>query len=114
MPQSSVRAVRVWMIAGALGLVCAASQAIAQTSPAIPVAPTTSPHPLAQGTPVVDRAGVQVGVITAIADSDRGPMVVVEVKGKLLSLPEATLTLDGAIVRSSQTKAQMLSAAATP
>jgi hypothetical protein len=63
---------------------------------------------------VFDRLGVAVGVITAVADSERGPMVVVKVDGTLVSVPQGTLTLDGAIVRSNQTKAQILAATASP
>ena len=100
----------------ALVSVClvAAFQAGAQSTPAISVAPQATPHPLTQGMTVVDRSGVAVGVITAVADSERGPMVVVKIDGKLLSLPQATLTLDGTIVRSSQTRAQILAAAVAP
>jgi hypothetical protein len=103
---------RGFAVAGAL--IAVASEAGAQSTPAIPIAPQAAPHPLAQGMTLVDRSGVAVGVIAAVADSERGPMVVVKIEGKLLSIPQATLTLDGTIVRSSQTKAQILAAIAAP
>jgi hypothetical protein len=95
----------------AVALTAAAIQANAQSASAIPIAPQAAPHPLTQGMPVVDQAGVSVGVITAVADSEQGPMVVVKVDGKLVSIPQSTLTLDGAVVRSSQTRAQILATA---
>ena len=98
------------VLAGAL--MAAAFHANAQTTPAIPIAPQAAPHPLTQGMTLVDQSGVAVGVIAAVADSERGPMVVVKVDGKLVSIPQSTLTLDGTIVRSSQTKAQILAATA--
>ena len=104
---------KVWRTAAALIVLStgAVLHAYAQATPAIPIAPRVAPHPLAQGMPVVDLTGAAVGVITAIADSDRGPMVVVKADGRLISLPQASLTLDGAVVRSSQTRAQILAAA---
>jgi len=100
-----------WAAALAGALIAGALEANAQSTPAMPVAPQSAPRPLTQGMPVVDRSGVTVGLIAAIADSDRGSMVVVKVDGKLVSIPQSTLTLDGAVVRSSQTKQQILAAA---
>jgi hypothetical protein len=99
-------------VALAAVVTAAAVHAAAQPSPAIPVTPGTPAHPPTQGMPVVDNAGVVVGVIAAVADSERGAMVVVRVDGKLVSLPQASLVLDGKVARSSRTKAQILAAAA--
>ena len=99
-------------LALAATVMVAAFQVSAQSTPAIAVAPQVAPHPLSQGMTVVDRSGEAVGVITAVADSERGPMVIVKVDGKLVSIPQSTLTLDGTIVRSSQAKAQILAASA--
>ena len=94
-----------------LALAAIVSHAASQPSSAIAVAPHTAPHPLMQGTPVYDKSGLRVGVVAAVADSDRGSMVVVKVDGKLVSVPQSSLVLDGNVARSAQTKAEMLAAA---
>jgi hypothetical protein len=85
--------------------------ALAEPTPAIAVAPQAAPRPLTQGMPVFDKSGVRVGAIAAVADSASGAMVVLKVDGKLVSIPQASLTLDGNVARSAQTKAQIISAA---
>ncbi len=91
------------------GVVC---HAVAAPTPAIAVAPQSAPRPLTQGMPVFDKAGERVGEIAAVADSARGAMVVVKIDGKLVTVPQASLVLDGNVVRSAQAKAQIISAAA--
>lgn len=116
-------------LAGAIVVLAAAPQVQAQTAPAAdmpPVAPsvptsgeavtsTTPPAPAIQaGAPVLDRDGVRVGAVQTLVESPAGPMVVARIDGKLITLPQAGLKLDGANVVSTQTKAQMLGAAGAP
>lgn len=63
---------------------------------------------------VIDRTGAQLGSIESVADAERGPMVVIKIDGKLISVPQSTLTLNGENVVSSQTKAEIMSAARAP
>lgn len=101
----------------------------AKTGPAMPAppvapksappAPTDSP-PSSSGMPapvfragakVSDSTGAQIGVIQSIAQASTGSMVVLNVDGKLISVPQGTLSPFGENVKSSQTKEQILSAA---
>jgi hypothetical protein len=94
----------------------------AQTTP--PVAPAgpptvgeapsnvTPPAPAFKaGDAVTDRDGTAVGAVQTLVESPAGPMVVVRIDGKLVSLPQATLNMQGTAIVSTQTKAQILAAA---
>jgi hypothetical protein len=95
-----------------------------QTPPAAPLAPpmagapassVTPPAPAFKaGDPVADRTGAVVGDIQALVESPAGPMVVVRIDGKMVSLTQSTLKMDGERIVSSQTKDQMLAAAGAP
>ncbi len=61
---------------------------------------------------MVDRSGAVVGMITPVADREGGSMVVAKIDGKLVSIPQASLIIDGKIALNSQTKARILAAAA--
>ena len=63
---------------------------------------------------VLDRTGADVGRIETLAESAARAMVVINIDGKLVSVPQDTLTLDGQVVRSRQSKAEMLAAAGAP
>lgn len=103
-------------------------QALAQARPtASPQTPPVAPAALAPGeapssvTPpapafksgdaVADSAGAALGAVQALVESPAGPMVVVNIDGKLVSLPQATLKMQGNAIVSTQTKAQILAAA---
>ncbi len=97
---------------------------IALAQPAVTPTPSPRPPPTAvepapapafkAGSVVVDRDGTAIGAIKTLTESSRGPMVVVEIDGKLVSVPQSTLRLQGDRALSSQTKAQMLAAAGAP
>jgi hypothetical protein len=102
-------------------------QAPPEAAPLPPSAPTqaapanaapsavTPPAPaFAAGDPVVDRTGDQVGAVQTLVETPEGPMVVVQIDGKLVSLLQTTLKMDGSTIVSSQTKAEMLAAAGAP
>jgi hypothetical protein len=94
-----------------------ATPAAAQPAPTGAAAPAVAkaPPPAFQaGMPVFDGTGMQVGKVASLADSPRGPMVVVEIDGKMVSLPQSTLTLARGTARSTQSKAEMLAAAGAP
>ncbi len=57
---------------------------------------------------------MRLGPIQTVVDSNRGPMVVIEIDGKLISTPQSSLTLKGEGAVSSQTKAQIIAAAGAP
>ena len=97
-------------------------------APAVPVSPATKAIPPAPtdtppasdkapapafraGAKVSDSTGAQIGVIQSIAEASTGSMVVLNIDGKLVSVPQGTLSPFGETVKSSQTKAQILSAA---
>ena len=63
---------------------------------------------------VIDRTGAQVGSVKTLTESEVGALVVVEIEGKLIGLKSSTLRVEGARVTSSQTRAEMLAAAAAP
>ena len=75
----------------------------------------TPPAPaIRAGEAVIDRSGAEVGRIQTLIESPAGPMVVVQIDGKMVSLPQRTLRLQGETVVSSQSKAEMLAAAGAP
>jgi hypothetical protein len=101
------------------------AQAAAPESPPVaPVAPpaagaapsTVTPAAPAfkAGDGVTDRDGNAVGAVQTLTETPAGPMVVVRIDGKMVSLPQATLKIEGNTIVSSQTKAQMLAAAGAP
>ena len=111
-------------LAGASQARCQAPQPAersAQTPPAAPIAPpaagaaVSSVSPAAPafkaGDPVFDSRGTFVGDIHALVESPAGPLVVVRIDGKMVSLSQATLEMNGERIASSQTKDQMLAAA---
>jgi hypothetical protein len=103
--------------------VTAASVAYAQPPPptAPPVGPMSPPAAIAPAAPafkvgavVTDRTGARVGTIQSLGDAPRGPMVVIAIDGKLVSVPQSTLTLKDDGVVSLQTKAEILAATGAP
>jgi hypothetical protein len=96
----------------------ATSPALAQSvspSPAPPAAVEVPPPPAFKaGASVVDRNGGAIGRIKALAESDKGPMVVLEIDSKLVSVPQSSLKLQGEVAVSAQTKAQILATANAP
>jgi hypothetical protein len=105
-------------------LACAATSSAAAPQPAGPqiapvgpgaVAVPAKPAPAFKaGASVTDRGGTVVGAIESVIDTPAGLMVVVKIDGKLVSVPQSSLTLrDGAAV-SRQSKAEMLAAAGAP
>jgi hypothetical protein len=62
----------------------------------------------------VDRTGAAIGRIKTLTESDKGPVVVIEIDRKLVSVPQSSLKLQGEVAVSSQTKAQILAAAGAP
>ena len=112
------------LIAAAAVAAAALAPSLALAQPAVTPSPSPAPPPRAvepapapafkAGDVVVDRTGTLIGAIKTLTESDRGPMVVVEIDGKLVSVPSNTLKLQGGQAMSSQTKAQMLAAANAP
>jgi hypothetical protein len=103
-----------------LGLAAGGASAQPQTQ-APPAGPLSRPAEIAPAAPafkdgavVIDRAGVKLGPIKSLTEAPRGPMVVIEIDGKMVSVPQGTLTLKSDGVVSSQTKAQILAAAGAP
>ena len=100
-------------------------QAPPQTTPQPPpVAPTappsagaapssvTPPAPAFRaGDTVADSEGVAIGQVQTLTETPAGPMVVVRIDGKMVTLPQATLRMEGQRIVSGQTKAQILAAA---
>jgi hypothetical protein len=77
-----------------------------------PAAAAPAPPAFRAGAIVTDRTGARLGPIQSVADAPRGPMVVIEIEGKLVSVPQSTLTLKpDASVSSSQTRSEITSAA---
>lgn len=113
-----VRAVRVAGIistaATILGVAGAAEarQAGQPPTPPIVIAPPAPAFKI--GAVVVDRTGARLGPIQSVTEAVRGPMVVIAIDGKLVGVPQSTLTLKGVGAVSSQTKAEILAAAAAP
>jgi hypothetical protein len=66
------------------------------------------------GAIVTDRTGARLGPIQRLTEAPRGPMVVIAMDGKLVSIPQSTLTPKGEAVVSSQTKAEIVAAAGAP
>lgn len=82
---------------------------------AAPPATTGEPAPAFRaGAKVTDATGADIGVIQSIAEASTGAMVVLQVDGKLVSVPQGTLSPFGENVKSSQTKAQILAATPKP
>ena len=109
-------------LAGASQAQCQAPPAVSpQLPPAAPVerptvgeAPSsvTPPAPaFKSGDAVADRDGTALGSVQTLVESAAGPMVVVNIDGKLVSLPQSTLRMRGSAIMSTQTKAQILAAA---
>jgi lipoprotein-anchoring transpeptidase ErfK/SrfK len=99
---------------GAAGAACA-QPAAAPSAPTPPPAVIAPPAPAFKvGALVTDRTGARLGPIKSLAEGTRGPMVVIEIDGKLISVPQATLTLRGEGAASAQTKAEIIAAAAAP
>lgn len=81
------------------------------TSPST-TAVTAPPAPAFKvGAVVTDRTGARLGPIQSVTEADRGPMVIIEIDGKLISVPQSTLTLKDEGAVSSQTKAEIVTAA---
>lgn len=91
-----------------------ALSAVPTTAPPRPP-PTAPPAPAIEaGSVVYDRSGLDAGVVQSLVETPAGPMIVARIDGKLISLPQKTLTLrDGRLV-SDQTKDQMMDAAGAP
>lgn len=106
-------------------------EATAPAAPAMPAAPAAKTAPPAPtddppasssapapafraGAKVSDSSGAQIGVIQSIAEASTGAMVVLNVDGKLVSVPQGTLSPFGDNVKSSQTKAEILAAVPKP
>jgi hypothetical protein len=95
--------------------------ATAQLPPAAPTAPpsagaapssVTPPAPAFRaGDAVFDRDGAAVGQVLTLTESPAGPMVVVRIDGKMVTVPQSTLRMEGQRIVSAQTKAQILAAA---
>jgi hypothetical protein len=102
------------LIAGMIGIASAAPcQPVgsASTRPKV----VTSVTALKKGAAVTDRTGALLGPIQALSDGPGGAMVVIEIDGKLVSVPAATLTAKGAFAAmSSQTKSEIVAAAGAP
>jgi hypothetical protein len=96
----------------AAGPACGQDAPGPQPSAPGPVVP--SPPAFKVDMTVVDQAGVAVGQIKSLAESERGPIVIVEIDGKLVGLLQRTLTLERGQARSVQTKSEMLTAADAP
>ena len=82
--------------------------------PTVPGSVAPSPPAFKVDMTVVDQAGVAVGKIKSLAESEGGPVVIVEIDGKLVGLPQRTLILERGQARSTQTKSEMLTAADAP
>lgn len=78
------------------------------------VTPAPPPPAFKAGTAVSDSTGATVGTVASVVEGERGLMVVVDIDGKLVSVPQETLTLAGERAVSSQTRSQMLAAAGAP
>jgi hypothetical protein len=77
--------------------------------------PTVPPAPAIQaGEGVFDRSGREVGKVQGLVETPEGAMVVAVIDGKLISLPQRTLKVDGGRVVSTQSKEQMMAAAGAP
>ena len=86
------------------------TRAEAQSSPQFkPPAPAFDP-----GQEVFDASGGRIGVVQTLSPSPKGLSVVLVIDGKLVSVPESKLQRVGPRVISSETKAQILSAAGAP
>ena len=81
-----------------------------------PSPPVVAPAPPAfkAGAIVTDRNGARLGPIQSLALAPSGPLVVIRIDGKLVSVPQSTLTLENGSAVSSQTKAEILTAAGAP
>ncbi|MGI9168880.1 MAG: hypothetical protein ACR2FH_01710 [Caulobacteraceae bacterium] len=87
----------------------------AHAQPAPAPAPIVAPAPhFKVGAMVTDRTGARLGPIQSLAEAARGAMIVIEIDGKLVSVPQSTLKAKGGGAVSSQTKAEILAAAGAP
>lgn len=78
-------------------------------SPQAAGAAVKPPPPAFQaGLPVVDRDGEGVGAVQSLTEGPDGPLVIVEIDGKLVGLRQATLRLAEGRAVSSQSRAEML------
>jgi hypothetical protein len=87
------------------------------TPPATGPAPAVIAPPapdLKPGAVVIDRNGLRIGKVQSLAESERGAMVVVDMDGKLVSVPQSTLLPKGDSAVSSQSKDEILGAAHAP
>lgn len=91
-----------------------ATSAFAQTSPGTPRSPAVAPPAFQPGMAVIDRAGAVIGTFEAFATGPAGPLAVLQVDGKPVAVPQATLTLVDRRILSIQTKAEILAAADVP
>lgn len=100
-----------------------AGGAQAQTPPPTPPAagPDSPPSAIAPaapgfkvGTVVTDRTGARLGPVASLTEASAGPMVVIEIDAKMVSVPADTLSQRGEAVVSRQTKAEILAAAGAP
>jgi hypothetical protein len=86
-----------------------------QAQPASVPAPIVAPAPAFKvGAVVSDRTGARLGPIQSLAEASRGAMIVIEIDGKLVSVPQSTLRPKGGGAVSSQTKAEIMTAAGAP
>ncbi len=114
---------RLLAIAAASAAILAlGAQAAPTQAKVIPPAPTAEPPATARepapafraGAKVSDATGADIGIIQSIAEASTGAMVVLQVDGKLISVPRGTLAPFGENVKSSQTKSQILAATPQP
>ncbi len=83
--------------------------------PAPRLAPIVAPAPAFKvGAVVTDRTGARLGPIQSLAEAARRAMIVIEIEGKLVSVPQSTLKPNGGGAVSSQTKAEIMAAAGAP
>lgn len=108
------------------GLILISAMTVAQAQPGPPptatppvAGPESPPAVIAPAAPafkvgdvVTDRAGVPLGPVKSLTDAPRGTVVIVQIDGKLVAIPQSTLTQTRAGITSRQTKAEILAAAA--
>ena len=60
---------------------------------------------------VTDRHGVAMGQVKGMTETERGAIVILEIEGRLICVPQATLAIEGDRARSAQTRSQILNVA---
>lgn len=104
-----------------VGLAAAQPAPTAPSTPPPAAGPESPPAQIAPaapgfkvGTVVTDRTGARLGPVTSFTEAPEGPMVVIEIDAKMVSVPAASLSQRGEAVVSRQTKAEILAAAGAP